>query len=145
MKILVQVIFQLALACSVVVTGFHLPLTRLGRTSYAHTGNRATRSNRISRMYTSLPHFDQHLLSNSQSLNHTVFCNVELNCVNLEAIGFDMDYTLAQYKESFDMLAFEGAKQKLVHNLNYPAEILQFSYGMLILFILFYYFLLYFL
>ena len=29
-------------------------------------------------------------------LNTTTFCNVELNCANLEAIGFDMDYTLAQ-------------------------------------------------
>ena len=28
-------------------------------------------------------------------------------------VGFDMDYTLAQYNEAFDMLAFEGAKDEL--------------------------------
>ena len=31
----------------------------------------------------------------------------------IEAIGFDMDYTLAQYNTAFDLLAYEGAKQKL--------------------------------
>lgn len=31
-----------------------------------------------------------------QPINSTVFCNVELNCGQLEAVGFDMDYTLAQ-------------------------------------------------
>merc|ERR1719247_2768897 len=40
---------------------------------------------------------------------------------NIEAVGFDMDYTLAQYNEAFDMLAFEGAKDKLV-DMGYPEE-----------------------
>jgi hypothetical protein len=43
----------------------------------------------------------------------SVFCNVELNMCNLKAVGFDMDFTLAQYNEAFDLLAFEGAKEKL--------------------------------
>jgi len=43
-----------------------------------------------------------------------VFCNRELNMENIEAVGFDMDYTLAQYTVAFDMLAFNGAKAKLV-------------------------------
>lgn len=59
--------------------------------------------------------------------NH-VFCNVELNCQNLEAVGFDMDFTLAQYNDDFNILAFEGAKQKLVHQLGYPEEVLDFKY-----------------
>ena len=44
-----------------------------------------------------------------------VFCNRELNLGTIRAIGFDMDYTLAQYKQpAFDRLAFDGAKEKLV-------------------------------
>lgn len=50
-----------------------------------------------------------------------VFCNRELNMGAIEAVGFDMDYTLAQYNVAFDMLAFEGAKDKLV-DMGYPAE-----------------------
>ncbi len=36
------------------------------------------------------------ILSTDDTFNTTIFCNVELNCANLEAIGFDMDFTLAQ-------------------------------------------------
>ena len=50
-----------------------------------------------------------------------VFCNRELNMGAIEAVGFDMDYTLAQYNVNFDMLAFEGAKRKLVE-MGYPDE-----------------------
>jgi HAD superfamily 5'-nucleotidase-like hydrolase len=46
----------------------------------------------------------------------------------LEAVGFDMDFTLAQYNEAFDLLAFEGAKKKLCENLGYPKEVLDFKY-----------------
>ncbi|RYH29494.1 hypothetical protein EON65_08300 [archaeon] len=35
---------------------------------------------------------------------------------------------ILQYKEEFDVLAFEGAKKKLVENLGYPSEIMQFQY-----------------
>jgi len=58
-----------------------------------------------------------------------VFCNRELRLDNIRAIGFDMDYTLAQYHQpKFDQLAFDGAKEKLVHSLGYPAEVLDFEY-----------------
>jgi HAD superfamily 5'-nucleotidase-like hydrolase len=40
---------------------------------------------------------------------------------NIEAVGFDMDYTLAQYNEAFDLLAFEGAKDQLIV-MGYPEE-----------------------
>lgn len=32
----------------------------------------------------------------------------------IEAVGFDMDWTLAQYNEEFDLLAFEGSKVLLI-------------------------------
>mmetsp|Transcript_15986 Transcript_15986/g.21132 ORF Transcript_15986/g.21132 Transcript_15986/m.21132 type:complete len:603 (-) Transcript_15986:319-2127(-) len=57
-----------------------------------------------------------------------IFCNRELKMNSLKAIGFDMDYTLAQYYESFDLLAYEGAKEKLVNKLGYPKEILEYVY-----------------
>jgi hypothetical protein len=58
-----------------------------------------------------------------------VFCNRELRLGGIRAIGFDMDYTLAQYQQpAFDKLAFDGAKEKLVHALGYPKEVLDFEY-----------------
>ena len=58
-----------------------------------------------------------------------VFCNRELNLGTIRAIGFDMDYTLAQYKQpAFDKLAFDGAKDKLVKVLGYPEELLDAEY-----------------
>lgn len=58
-----------------------------------------------------------------------IFCNRSLNMKNIVAIGFDMDYTLAQYKpETFESLAYEGTIKKLVFDLGYPPEILQWSF-----------------
>lgn len=58
-----------------------------------------------------------------------IFCNRELKLDHVKAIGFDMDYTLAQYKQpAFDQLAFDGAKDKLVHKLGYPEQVLDFEY-----------------
>ncbi|KAL7432680.1 hypothetical protein ACHAXH_008482 [Discostella pseudostelligera] len=69
-----------------------------------------------------LPH--RHPISSND-----VFCNRELRLDNLRAIGFDMDYTLAQYQQpQFDKLAFDGAKAKLVHSLGYPKEVLDLEY-----------------
>jgi hypothetical protein len=57
-----------------------------------------------------------------------LFCNRELGLSSLEAVGFDMDYTLAQYTLEFDLLAYNGAKEKLVNWLGYPSEVLDFQY-----------------
>ena len=51
-----------------------------------------------------------------------VFCNREVNMQQIRAVGFDMDYTLAQYNLDFELLAYDGAKQKLVENLGYPVR-----------------------
>lgn len=37
-----------------------------------------------------------------------LFCNREVTMGQIEAVGFDMDWTLAQYNEAFDLLAFNG-------------------------------------
>lgn len=60
---------------------------------------------------------------------YDIFCNRELKQEKLTAVGFDMDYTLAQYQQpAFDKLAFDGAKEKLVNKLGYPKEVLDFEY-----------------
>lgn len=53
-----------------------------------------------------------------------IFCNRSLNMKNIVAVGFDMDYTLAQYKpETFESLAYQGTIKKLVSDLGYPREV----------------------
>ena len=74
-----------------------------------------------------LPHV-QDLPDRRHVSANQVFCNRELRMKGIKAVGFDMDYTLAQYKEpAFDQLAFDGAKNKLVA-LGYPEEVLDFEY-----------------
>ena len=42
----------------------------------------------------------------------------------IKAIGFDMDYTLAQYKpETFEALAYEKTVDKLVNVFGYPPSL----------------------
>ncbi|XP_057975695.1 uncharacterized protein LOC131163022 isoform X2 [Malania oleifera] len=58
-----------------------------------------------------------------------IFCNRSLNMKNIVAVGFDMDYTLAQYKpETFESLAYGGTIRKLVYDLGYPQELLDWSF-----------------
>ncbi|GKY99272.1 hypothetical protein MPSEU_000882300 [Mayamaea pseudoterrestris] len=60
---------------------------------------------------------------------YDIFCNREIKMSGILAIGFDMDYTLAQYQQpAFDRLAFDGAKRKLVESLGYPKAVLDFEY-----------------
>ncbi|XP_021716734.1 5'-nucleotidase domain-containing protein 4-like isoform X1 [Chenopodium quinoa] len=62
-------------------------------------------------------------------LGKQIFCNRSLNMKSIVAVGFDMDYTLAQYKpETFESLAYEGTIKKLVFDLGYPPELLQWSF-----------------
>uniref|UniRef100_A0A453LXB8 Cytosolic purine 5'-nucleotidase n=1 Tax=Aegilops tauschii subsp. strangulata TaxID=200361 RepID=A0A453LXB8_AEGTS len=65
----------------------------------------------------------------SISIGKQIFCNRSLNMRNITAVGFDMDYTLAQYKpETFEALAYHGTIEKLVKDLNYPEELLTWQF-----------------
>lgn len=64
-----------------------------------------------------------HLTSSSD-----LFCNRELNMEHIDCIGFDMDFTLAQYKEDFDLLAYNGAVNLLVETMGYPSELYSYKY-----------------
>ncbi|CEF99723.1 HAD-superfamily hydrolase, subfamily IG,5'-nucleotidase [Ostreococcus tauri] len=55
-----------------------------------------------------------------------VFCNRSLNMKRIDAIGFDMDYTLAMYKpETFEMMSYEETVKKLGSEYGYPSEVLR--------------------
>ena len=54
-----------------------------------------------------------------------IFCNRALNLGSMQAVGFDLDYTLAEYiPHTFDTLAFNAALTKLVDVQGYPAAVL---------------------
>jgi hypothetical protein len=58
-----------------------------------------------------------------------IFCNRSLNMKSIVAVGFDMDYTLAQYRaETFETLAYTGTIKKLVYDLGYPTELLDWKF-----------------
>ncbi|KAF5175991.1 Purine 5'-nucleotidase [Thalictrum thalictroides] len=62
-------------------------------------------------------------------IGRKIFCNRSLNMKNIVAVGFDMDYTLAQYMpETFESLAYNGTVRKLVYDLGYPPELLEWSF-----------------
>lgn len=50
-----------------------------------------------------------------------IFCNRSLNMRSINAVGFDLDYTLAQYRpETFERLAHTETVKKLISSLGYP-------------------------
>lgn len=54
-----------------------------------------------------------------------VFCNRDLNLGKIDAIGFDMDYTLALYKQdAMDALSLNKTLERLVRDRGYPKDIL---------------------
>ncbi|CAF4801749.1 unnamed protein product [Pieris macdunnoughi] len=61
-------------------------------------------------------------------LEHRIFVNRSLHLENVKFYGFDMDYTLAEYKSpQYETLGFNLTKERLVHK-GYPQEILEFEY-----------------
>lgn len=59
---------------------------------------------------------------------HRIFVNRSLHLENIKFYGFDMDYTLAEYKSpQYETLGFNLVKERLVE-LGYPQEIMCFEY-----------------
>ena len=57
-----------------------------------------------------------------------IFCNRSLNMANIGYVGFDMDYTLAQYKaDTFEELVYQQTLKNLVHSVGYPEVVLGFK------------------
>ncbi|XP_055585657.1 cytosolic purine 5'-nucleotidase isoform X2 [Uranotaenia lowii] len=63
-----------------------------------------------------------------REISHRIFVNRSLHLENIKFYGFDMDYTIAEYKSpQYEQLGFNLVKERLVA-LGYPVEILQFEY-----------------
>ncbi|KAJ8716630.1 hypothetical protein PYW07_003257 [Mythimna separata] len=61
-------------------------------------------------------------------LEHRIFVNRSLHLENVKFYGFDMDYTLAEYKSpQYETLGFNLTKERLVQK-GYPKEIMEFEY-----------------
>uniref|UniRef100_A0A0A9WK05 Cytosolic purine 5'-nucleotidase n=1 Tax=Lygus hesperus TaxID=30085 RepID=A0A0A9WK05_LYGHE len=59
---------------------------------------------------------------------HRIFVNRSLHLEHIKFYGFDMDYTLAEYKSpQYERLGFDLVKQRMV-DMGYPQEILEFEY-----------------
>ncbi len=68
---------------------------------------------------------------NLSELNESrkIFVNRNLKMKKIKMIGFDMDYTLAEYKKgAIEELQYELIKERLVERCNYPKEILEYKY-----------------
>ncbi|KAJ1521408.1 hypothetical protein ONE63_003082 [Megalurothrips usitatus] len=63
-----------------------------------------------------------------RELGHRIFVNRSLHLENIKFYGFDMDYTLAEYKSpQYERLGFNLIKKRMVA-MGYPQEILEFEY-----------------
>ncbi|XP_075222178.1 5' nucleotidase B isoform X2 [Lycorma delicatula] len=63
-----------------------------------------------------------------QAAPNEIFVNRSLHLENIKFYGFDMDYTLAEYKSpQYERLGFNLVKERLV-TFGYPQEILEFEY-----------------
>ncbi|XP_063705231.1 cytosolic purine 5'-nucleotidase isoform X2 [Culicoides brevitarsis] len=70
----------------------------------------------------------RHFAKKNRVQGKRIFVNRSLHLENIKFYGFDMDYTLAEYKSpQYEQLGFNLIKKRLV-DLGYPKEILQFEY-----------------
>jgi len=58
-----------------------------------------------------------------------VFVNRNLRLKKIQAVGFDMDYTLAIYRPAFELLAWKLSLARLVEEFDFPEEVLTFEYA----------------
>ena len=55
---------------------------------------------------------------------HQIYCNRDINFGQIDAVGFDMDYTLATYhQEAVDRLSVELTVERLITQRGYPEEL----------------------
>ncbi|XP_029044398.2 cytosolic purine 5'-nucleotidase isoform X2 [Osmia bicornis bicornis] len=92
------------------------------------TGMRMTR-NELSKQYLdSYNEVNYGIRTDKRELGHRIFVNRSLHLENIKFYGFDMDYTLAEYKSpQYEQLGFTLLKDRLV-SLGYPQEIKAFEY-----------------
>ncbi|VDK39200.1 unnamed protein product [Taenia asiatica] len=73
-------------------------------------------------------HFEQPTLGYKRDTKLRIFVNRSLRLDSIRFFGFDMDYTLAQYKSPYyEELAFQILRDRLVE-IGYPQELASFNY-----------------
>ena len=128
---LILAVFCSCAAAAFVVGRMGMRVARLSKVTAACLSETRTRqqcdnSLLVLRMSSDIEQFET--ADRGDLLKRQLFCNVELNGEHLDAIGFDMDFTLAQYNEAFDLLAFNGAKANLIEKLGYPSLVSDIEY-----------------
>uniref|UniRef100_A0A1Q3FVE7 Putative cytosolic purine 5'-nucleotidase n=1 Tax=Culex tarsalis TaxID=7177 RepID=A0A1Q3FVE7_CULTA len=105
-----------------------------GGASGSSSGTRRPRKSSVTfqddKLERKLTHNDSfiHDIGYKREISHRIFVNRSLHLENIKHYGFDMDYTIAEYKSpQYEQLGFNLVKERLV-NLGYPVEILQFEY-----------------
>jgi len=75
------------------------------------------------------PLWTSSVLPSAVAAQRRIFCNRALNMKHIKAVGFDMDYTLAQYRpETFEALAHRETVDKLVRCFGYPEALRTFTF-----------------
>eukprot|EP00899_Mesostigma_viride_P003954 jgi/Mesvir1/1355/Mv12279-RA.1 len=75
------------------------------------------------------PAWDDVIWASPAWSTNRIFCNRSLNMASISAIGFDMDYTMAQYEpQTFEMLAYQLTTKALVKDFGYPEEITTWTF-----------------
>lgn len=57
-----------------------------------------------------------------------IYCNNDVSMAHIHTVGFDFDYTLANYNENLDKFVYRSVMEELVHTRGYPAELLDLKY-----------------
>jgi len=72
---------------------------------------------------------DTEIWSDLKDDRRRIYCNRSINMKTIKAVGFDMDYTLAQYKpETFEALAYRLTTEKLVKVFGYPQKVMELEF-----------------
>merc|ERR1719244_507570 len=72
--------------------------------------------------------FDTDPQNDDRDFQNRIFVNRSLTLEKIKFYGFDMDYTLAEYKSpEYETLGFEMVKERLIE-IGYPPEIGNFTY-----------------
>ncbi|XP_046591691.1 cytosolic purine 5'-nucleotidase isoform X3 [Neodiprion lecontei] len=106
---------------------FHQAMLGLNLSPSSNVG--LTRNDRSEQDLDCFTEGDQHRLrTDKREIAHRIFVNRSLHLENIKFYGFDMDYTLAEYKSpQYEQLGFNLLKDHLV-SLGYPEEIKEFEY-----------------
>ena len=103
------------LACALSLAAAVLPASAL-RVGLAPACRRRERFNACMAAPAAVEEGDKTPEEDDNNVGRRIFCNRALNMNQIQAVGFDLDYTLAEYiPETFDLLAYDGERSPCSH------------------------------